>query len=63
MPVNYKVEQTSDKKFSVKEVKTEQIIKVFSNNKDAREYMKGLNLGRGFDGWSPSFILKKVAEI
>ena len=61
--MNYKVEQTSDKRFAVKETRTEQIIESFKTQKEARDFMKRLNLGYAFDGWSPTFVLRRVAKI
>lgn len=48
------------------EVPTGQVIRTYpkGNNKDpflsARPFLKHLNSGGGFDGWSPSFIFTKI---
>jgi uncharacterized FlaG/YvyC family protein len=46
--------------FNVVETSTNQIIKTFPAPKEAKEFMRHLNLGGGFDGWTPSFMLKKI---
>jgi hypothetical protein len=45
----------------VVETTTNQIIKTFETQKSAKEYMRHLNLGGAFDGWTPTFILKKFS--
>lgn len=60
--MNYKVTK-KDHKFSVIEITTDQMIKNFSTEKEARGFMKHLNGGGGFAGWSPTFVIKKVAHI
>jgi len=59
--MNYRVVEGSN--FTVVETTTEQIINTFSTMKEAKNYMRYLNLGGGFDGWTPQFMLKKVAEL
>lgn len=58
MAFNYKIEEGNGF-FYVKETVTEQIIKCFSEKDTARKFMKHLNFGGGFDGWTPTFFLKK----
>lgn len=58
MAFNYKIEEGNGF-FYVKETITEQIIKCFSNKETARKFMKHLNFGGGFDGFTPAFFLKK----
>lgn len=58
--MNYRVVEGSN--FTVVETTTEQIINTFSTIKEAKNYMRYLNLGGGFDGWTPQFMLKKVVE-
>ena len=62
MDANYTVKRVA-KKFVVKEIRTDQIIQTFHTNKEAVALAKKMNNGGGFDGWSPTFMLKKVAEI
>lgn len=50
-------------KFSVIENQTGQIIDSFSKVDNAREIAKKLNNGLGFDGWTPNFFLKSVANL
>lgn len=46
--------------YDVYETSTEQVIKTFTKATEAKELMKRLNLGGGFDGWTPSFFLIKI---
>jgi hypothetical protein len=58
--MNYKLKVENG--VSVIETATEQVIKKFDNLNSARKFMRHLNLGGAFDGWSPSFILKSVLK-
>lgn len=69
MAFNYKIvegwllPETSDKNcpvFDVYEVPTEQVIKRFNDPKEAKKFMRHLNLGGGFDGWTPTFFMTPV---
>lgn len=42
------------------ETKERIFIKRFMNRDDAKNFSKHLNLGGGFDGWTPGFFLKEV---
>ena len=46
--------------FKVLETNTDQVLGVFKDLKEAKQLLRHLNLGGGFDGWTPSFILKQV---
>lgn len=63
--MNYNlVEGRTDKsKYDVLETTTDQVIESFPGDKfkEARAFMRHLNLGGAFDGFTPTFILKKVA--
>lgn len=59
MAFNYKIEEGNGF-FYVKETVTDQIIKCFQAKEPARKFMKHLNFGGGFDGWTPIFFLKKI---
>jgi hypothetical protein len=48
--------------YNVIETTTNQIIKSFPAPTEAKEFMRHLNLGGGFDGWTPSFLLKNVVK-
>ena len=60
--MNYNlVEGKADKStYEVIETTTDQVIKSFPGDKfiEARAFMRHLNLGGGFDGWTPSFFCK-----
>ena len=62
--MNYNlVEGRADKsKYDVLEETTNQVIKSFPGDKflEARSLMRHLNLGGGFDGFSPTFFVKSV---
>jgi len=59
--MNYRVVEGAN--YTVIETATEQIIRTFNTLKEAKSFMRFLNLGGSFDGWTPRFILKKVADI
>lgn len=53
---------TKDKrKYTVLETQTLQKIVVFKTKTQANGLMTHLNLGGGFDGFTPAFVLRKVA--
>jgi hypothetical protein len=61
MPMNYKLVENKNKSvYYVKETKTDHIIESFSNFAEAKNFMKQLNLGGGFDGWTPAFMTIKL---
>ena len=57
--MNYKI-VNENHKFAVREVKTDQNLEVFKTKDDARKFMRHLNLGGSFDGWTPAFVARKV---
>jgi len=56
MALDYKVIE-KDGKFCIEEGATEYIIKTFKNRDEAKKYMKFLNLGGAFGGFTPAFVL------
>ena len=61
--MNYNLVEGKDKSmYDVLEESTNQVIKSFPGDQflDARKFMRHLNLGGGFDGFTPSFLLKKI---
>jgi hypothetical protein len=61
--MNYKIVETSEKNclvYNVVENMTDQIVRSFSVHKEAKKLLRHLNLGGGFDGWTPTFFLKKI---
>ena len=61
--MNYNLVEGKDEKvYDVMETTTDQVIKSFPGDKflEARSFMRHLNLGGSFDGWTPSFFLKKI---
>lgn len=61
MAMNYKVVEIGGV-FAVEEKSTQQIIETFEDYTDAKKYMKFLNLGGAFDGFTPSFILNNTSK-
>jgi hypothetical protein len=60
--INYKIvekEINNRKTYHIFEKQTENTICFFTEKKDATKYCRFLNLGGGFDGFTPSFLLKK----
>lgn len=57
MSFNYKIEENNGT-YSVFESETEQTIGEFTDKSEARKLLRHLNLGGGFDGWTPSFFMK-----
>ena len=59
--MNYNlVEGRADKSlYDILETTTDQVIKSFPGDKfsEARAFMKSLNFGAAFDGWTPTFFL------
>ena len=61
--MNYKLVEGKDKsKYDVLETTTDQVVKSFTGDKflEARTFMRHLNLGGSFDGWTPTFFLKNI---
>lgn len=58
--MNYKIVE-HDGKYSVVELRhvvlEEKIIDTFTDREDARTAVRFLNLGGGFDGWTPDFMM------
>jgi hypothetical protein len=64
--MNYNlVEGRADKSlYDILETTTDQVVKSFPGDKfsEAREFMKSLNFGAAFDGWTPSFFLVDTSK-
>ena len=63
--MNYNLVEGKDKSmYDVLEETTNQVIKSFPGDKfsEARAFMRHLNLGGGFDGWTPSFLVKNISN-
>lgn len=67
--MNYKIvesllyPETSEKNcpvYNVIETQTEQVVKSFDSKDKAKKFLRHLNLGGGFDGWTPTFFLNKL---
>ena len=56
--MNYRI-NIKNNIFEVVEVTTNYIIKSFTLHKEAKDLMRHLNLGGGFDGFTPRFFLKE----
>jgi hypothetical protein len=63
--MTYNLVEGKDKaKYDVLEETTNQVIKSFPGDKfsEARAFMRHLNLGGGFDSWTPTFFLKSYEK-
>jgi hypothetical protein len=47
--------------YKVLETTTEQTVGLFSTELEARKFLRHLNFGGGFDGWTPSFFLRDLS--
>lgn len=58
--MNYKLQENSKDKslYDVFETTTDQVVASYGEFSEARKKLRFLNLGGGFDGWTPSFFLK-----
>jgi hypothetical protein len=60
---NYTIIKARDaKKYSIFENKTQQVIETFGTYDEAKFRVRTLR-ALGFVGWTPSFVLKKVAVV
>lgn len=55
--MTYRVEKEKDQ-YRVIEKDTDLIIQLISNEEEARELCRSLNLGSGFNGFTPTFFSK-----
>lgn len=53
---SYKIIENNNS-FNIWETSTNQLIKTFIDKLEARKFLRHLNLGGGFDGWTPTFFL------
>jgi hypothetical protein len=63
--MNYNLVEGKNKSmYDILEETTNQVIKSFPGDKfsEARAFMRHLNLGGGFDGWTPSFLVKNISN-
>jgi hypothetical protein len=58
---NYKIVQNK-RSYTVVETATNHNIKTFSLARDAKAFMRHLNLGGGFDSWTPQFFLVSLKK-
>ncbi len=61
--MNYDIGVISNNLYQVYEVQTAQIISCFERLCDAKMEARRLNSGGGFDGFTPSFVLRPVKKI
>lgn len=59
MAFDYKLVE-ENKTYSVYEIATEQVIKSFTDKTEAKKFLRHLNLGGGFSGWTPTFFMVPV---
>jgi len=56
--LSYRV-QKKNHKFHVVEKDTEQIIETYNTRDEAKDTVRSLNLGSGFNGFTPAFFTEK----
>ena len=61
--MNYKLVTNPGHFFDVVETKTDHIVFTSAVHSKAKEVLRHLNFGGGFDGWTPSFMLKNLEHI
>lgn len=59
--MNYKIKMI-DNGVAVIETSTNQTIRHFKGLEPARKFLRHLNLGGGFDGWTPTFLLRDFSK-
>lgn len=57
--MNYKLKNDNGC-VQIVEKQTDQIVMVYKTREQAQPLLRQLNFGGGFDGWTPSFILKNI---
>jgi hypothetical protein len=57
--MSYTVKEMNDK-YNILEKTSETVIELETNEKAARDLCRKLNLGSGFNGWTPSFVAQKM---
>lgn len=57
--MSYKVEKDENDNYSIVENETERIVDTSKSEKKARNVCRNLNLGAGFQGWTPDFFCSK----
>ena len=55
----YKVEKKQNK-WNIKEVATNQFLGSYEYMKQADNHARQFNLGKGFGGWTPSFMVRRL---
>ena len=46
--------------WNIIETPTQHVIRSFKDREEAKKYMRNLNFGAVFDGWTPAFFLKDL---
>ena len=49
--------------YDILEKESGTLIQIFGDEKDARDVCRKLNLGSGFEGWTPTFFSKKTPNV
>lgn len=56
---NYRYRQSKGGNVSIEETKTDQVVYEALDNKDTRAIYRNLKHGGGFNGWTPTFFMKR----
>ena len=57
--MNYKLVENKGKFFVFEKPTMQKISKTYDTKEEARSFLRHLNLGGGFDGWTPAFMTEK----
>lgn len=60
--MNYKIISTSEL-YQILETATDQVIESFPTKEEARKMLRHFNLGGGFDGYTPTFMVKNCSKL
>jgi hypothetical protein len=60
--MSYFVKETENKEYVIVEKDTDVEIEVLHSKKETYDIARKLNLGSGFNGWTPSFFAKRITD-
>lgn len=59
--MSYSVIKNENNLYNIFEKESDVVIEISkTNEKEARDVCRKLNLGSGFDGWTPDFVAKRM---
>lgn len=60
--MSYSVKQ-GENGYNILEKDTDIVIELSRTEKEARDFCRKMNLGSGFNGWTPTFFTKKMNAV